>query len=286
MSTQKSLEWTDAPRARALPSVARAFGLNEEERELFLRVVADSLRIERHYELFLWLQSEMQALVPHEILISAWGDFARRRLGVDISSNLLGVRTGALARCDLDAFLAAAHKRWTDAGRLPVLLGAADIAANLNAGCGCTVHRALRSMRSLVVHGVRDQRGSTESLYIALHTGSLTRGRPLERFTSLVDALIAPIDIAFRKVGMLRPKAQRSGRRAKSEWLDLSIREQEILDLVCQGNTNVEVAAQLSISPYTVKNHVQRIFRKLGVTNRTEASAKYNQATREIARYL
>jgi len=285
MKIDRTIEVIPSQQPRALHEARRAFGLTEEERELFLRVVAGSVRIDRHYELFLWLQSELQALLPHEILISAWGDFARRRLGVDVSSILPGVRTRALARCDIDAFLASAHKRWLEAGRAPVVLGAADFAETLQSACACAVHRALRAMGSIVVHGVRDARGGTESLYLALHTGSFTRARPQERFTSLVEALIAPIDVAFRRVGKLRATAARrpAGNGWGGKWLDLSIREQEILERVRAGSTNVEIALALSISPFTVKNHVQRIFRKIGVSNRTEAAAKYNQALREMA---
>jgi DNA-binding CsgD family transcriptional regulator len=50
---------------------------------------------------------------------------------------------------------------------------------------------------------------------------------------------------------------------------------------VCRGRTNLEIAAALGISPFTVKNHVQRIFRKVGVTNRTQAAARYAEAVRQ-----
>jgi DNA-binding CsgD family transcriptional regulator len=45
----------------------------------------------------------------------------------------------------------------------------------------------------------------------------------------------------------------------------------------------MDVAAALDISPFTVKNHVQRIFRKIGVTNRTQAAARYVEALRQQA---
>jgi DNA-binding NarL/FixJ family response regulator len=56
-----------------------------------------------------------------------------------------------------------------------------------------------------------------------------------------------------------------------------------VLDALCRGRTNVQIAAALEISPFTVKNHVQRIFRKIGVTNRTQAAARYTEAVRQAA---
>jgi DNA-binding NarL/FixJ family response regulator len=57
----------------------------------------------------------------------------------------------------------------------------------------------------------------------------------------------------------------------------------EVLDALCRGRTNLQIAAALDISPFTVKNHVQRIFRKIGVTNRTQAAARYTEAVRQAA---
>ena len=56
----------------------------------------------------------------------------------------------------------------------------------------------------------------------------------------------------------------------------LSARETEILRWVAMGKTNPEIGSILGISVFTVKNHVQRILRKLDVTNRTQAVGKTN----------
>jgi LuxR family maltose regulon positive regulatory protein len=55
---------------------------------------------------------------------------------------------------------------------------------------------------------------------------------------------------------------------------ELSDREQEILSFVAAGLSNQEIADQLVISITTVKTHVGNIFKKLGVTSRTQAIAR------------
>ena len=54
---------------------------------------------------------------------------------------------------------------------------------------------------------------------------------------------------------------------------DLTPRELEIADLVCQGLENGSIAKHLKIQPGTVKAHVTSIFNKLGASSRAEAVA-------------
>jgi DNA-binding NarL/FixJ family response regulator len=50
----------------------------------------------------------------------------------------------------------------------------------------------------------------------------------------------------------------------------LTEREMTVVQCVAEGLTNREVAAQLNLSEYTVKNYMFRIFDKLGVSSRVE----------------
>jgi LuxR family transcriptional regulator, maltose regulon positive regulatory protein len=54
----------------------------------------------------------------------------------------------------------------------------------------------------------------------------------------------------------------------------LTAREGEILSLLAAGMTNKAIAAQLFLSPFTVKRHVANLFAKLGASTRTEAAAR------------
>ncbi|MGE5615229.1 MAG: response regulator [Bacillota bacterium] len=60
--------------------------------------------------------------------------------------------------------------------------------------------------------------------------------------------------------------------KEKHESNNLTPREIEVLQLIAEGMINKEIARQLYISEKTVKNHVSNIFRKLDVSDRTQAA--------------
>jgi DNA-binding NarL/FixJ family response regulator len=62
--------------------------------------------------------------------------------------------------------------------------------------------------------------------------------------------------------------------RRDSSAQTLSVREQEILQLLAFGYTNRDIAGRLFISPDTVKTHLEHIFQKLGANDRTSAVAE------------
>jgi DNA-binding NarL/FixJ family response regulator len=57
--------------------------------------------------------------------------------------------------------------------------------------------------------------------------------------------------------------------------LGLSSRESEVMSLIAGGHTNGEIAAHLFLAEKTVKNHVRRIYSKLGVPNRSAAISQW-----------
>ena len=71
--------------------------------------------------------------------------------------------------------------------------------------------------------------------------------------------------------------------RAPHPTYALSAREREVLDLVARGRSNRSIAATLFLSENTVRNHLARIYRTLGVSSRAEARALLRQAPGEQA---
>jgi DNA-binding NarL/FixJ family response regulator len=68
-------------------------------------------------------------------------------------------------------------------------------------------------------------------------------------------------------------QVQREGRtlRGANGTVELTLREWEVLNLLADRLSTAEIAAQLFISPVTVRRHVSRVLAKLGVTTREAA---------------
>jgi DNA-binding NarL/FixJ family response regulator len=63
-----------------------------------------------------------------------------------------------------------------------------------------------------------------------------------------------------------------NGHGGRRNEYSLTQREHDILALLAEGRSNREIAQRLYLSEKTVKAHLAAIFRKLGVTNRTQAA--------------
>ena len=66
------------------------------------------------------------------------------------------------------------------------------------------------------------------------------------------------------------------------EQLGLTRREQELIPLIGRGLTNKEIANQLNVSEQTVKSHIHRILRKVGVEDRSGVSRAWHMHTASI----
>ena len=93
----------------------------------------------------------------------------------------------------------------------------------------------------------------------------LRRGEPQDPRS---DALI---DYARRLLAMFEPPAGEGHRMPVDR---LTARELQVLALIAAGLSNQEIAARLFVATSTVKSYVNSIFRRLGVTSRTQAVAE------------
>ncbi|WP_236700629.1 response regulator [Allosalinactinospora lopnorensis] len=117
-----------------------------------------------------------------------------------------------------------------------------------------------RGASGYLVHG----HFTAEELSRALHDVMQGTGAPL----SPVAASVALQD--------MRTSLGNRGTTTGPPELDLTEREGEILAAAARGLGNKAIAAELFLTEKTVKNHINRIFRKLGVSTRAAAIARWN----------
>ena len=137
---------------------------------------------------------------------------------------------------------------------------------------GVTTIRKLRELYQATQIIALTSYGDEELVQAALEAGAI--GYLLKNVSAreLLDAIHA----AKSGQPTLSPEAARAlinaTTRPPAPGHDLTNREHEVLSLMVEGLNNTQIAERLSVSPFTVKNHVSNILSKLGVATRTEAA--------------
>lgn len=263
--------------------------LNADELHRFHTAVSASTQVRNHFDILSWLQGDLQRYVPHDALIVSWGDFKQGELKHDVLSRLPGVRSNDADTRPISPLMRKLHLRWTEFGCKPFSLNASETGFLLdNNPLQNALGEALKHMGSAIIHGVVDRRGHSDCLYAGFSAKAIYSAQQ----RSAVSVVLPYIDTALRQVALL--PHQRRQRRSDteerrnsgpassppaadslSEVFNLTYRESEVLHWVAKGKTNPEIAMILEISSFTVKNHMQRVFRKLDVSNRAQAVSKY-----------
>lgn len=235
-------------------------------------LIDEALRVRRHVDLLLWLQGGVQRVLPHEIMLAAWGDFRLGLMAHDIVSTLPGIRTERAGIDSVSPLLSALYRRWIAQGRRPFIMRTEDDGF-VTGGEDGVLATALSGMRSALVHGICDQRGRHDVLYVLFDS----RAVHTEPMITAMHYLLPYLDTALRQVPQLRADADAACDVApESPEHGLSEREREIMTWLKAGKTNQEIGMILDISAFTVKNHLKRIYRKLGVFNRMQAVTRYD----------
>jgi DNA-binding NarL/FixJ family response regulator len=85
--------------------------------------------------------------------------------------------------------------------------------------------------------------------------------------TELGTSLHAYIEF---NLGSVWHESARQSQDCATSGYELTSREMEVIDVVCRGYTNPEIARHLNIGLATVKTHLIHVFKKLGVETRGE----------------
>lgn len=98
--------------------------------------------------------------------------------------------------------------------------------------------------------------------------------------TLAAGSMWLPAELLARLVGvsdklLTKVKTPQVNIADNKDSLDLTSREQEVAELVCQGLTNKKIAAQLNITERTVKQHMTNLFAKTGASDRMKLMLIY-----------
>jgi DNA-binding NarL/FixJ family response regulator len=78
------------------------------------------------------------------------------------------------------------------------------------------------------------------------------------------------------------PRSERHHALAHIDLSQLTVREREVLDLIPDGLSNVQIGHRLAMQPTTVKDHVSSILAKLSLANRVQAAVYASQASAAV----
>ncbi|ALK96357.1 hypothetical protein AB595_05585 [Massilia sp. WF1] len=240
--------------------------LSRQEQEYLLRAVESGLRVDSMRQFFLWTQGQVQALLPHQVMaalhFSPAG--ALRRLEC-LHATVLPPHAEILLTDRRDGLALRIARHCMRAGRLPALaeLGTDGAGGQGGALAGFDADLRAAGFDSVLVHGTGPlAEGASVFVLFGLPI------RPGPRHAYFLELLLAHLHLA-----LLRLPAAETG-AASLPPRPLSARETEIVGCLREGKNNEEMAQILGISALTVKNHLQRIYRLLGVGNRAHALAR------------
>jgi transcriptional regulator EpsA len=224
-----------------------------------------SLRVHARAHFFSWTQGLLQSLIRHELLICTLclgKPPAFRADGFSMTTPDPATLSDIFLR---DTSVAPALlKAWEERRYQPVTI---DICAN-PIGSGAFTREIERlGGTQLLVHGVHDADGRALTLF----TFACRPGSVAARQVYLAQLLAPAMHAAWVRTQLSRTPSAVDKASGQSV---LTVREQDILKWIYLGKSNFEIGAILKISPLTVKNHVQKILRKLNVVNRTQAIGK------------
>lgn len=226
----------------------------------------------------MWSQGDLQRWVPHKMSVCGSYDRDQRDLVFDIFNSV------PVPQDVIDSFrdfrsevLSEALAVWRRARQQACRLDLADMAGE------SFVWGSLLQLgyTQLLVHGVTrpGRSDEVESFFMfAQPAGGYTQEN-----VQALDMLLPCVHSAYQRVciterQMVPVRSSSSSQSGLSSpyqrAMPITDREREILLWVRDGLSNQQISEKLGISALTVKNHVQKILRKLGAANRAQAVAK------------
>lgn len=245
--------------------------MNEEQRIVFMEVIAESLRVSQSSHLFNWLQGSFQYLLGHDVMIygiktsdSDYHEFefcsSCRYFDNAHFNDVVKPESGIVSQ---------ALNTWKK-NALPLFVNNSITPSNYSNYSVINIDQELlkqSELFNLIAYGFGDHHSKISTFIVF---GRLT-SQPDSNSALILELLMPHIHCALIRVAGNRGNVNSGAGKVSKK---ITGRESEVLQWVHMGKTNWEISSILDISPLTVKNHMQNILRKLDVQNRGQAAIK------------
>lgn len=236
--------------------------LSKLEQEYLLHAIEAALPVQERRQFFLWSQGPLQALLPHQMMVCLQfgpGDVLQH---IDALHSV--VLDGELLRriCNPHEGLALRLARAARQGQLLPAWGEAGAEAGQTPLNGFAGELQALGLENFVLHG-NGRTAGQDTVFLLFNLPQ----RPSARHAYFFSLLLPTLHLTLLRLN------QRQAQEGRLER-PVSAREREILHWVREGKSNDEIGLILGISGLTVKNHLQRLYRLLGVSNRAHAIAR------------
>ncbi|MES2126772.1 MAG: XrtB/PEP-CTERM-associated transcriptional regulator EpsA [Pseudomonadota bacterium] len=241
------------------------------EQEYLLRVFESAPHVRSLQQFFLWTQGQLQALLPHDVMLCMQFDGEGGLLRLECLHSCVLDDTALRRLCDRREGLAVRLGKHCRAGvELPAVSGPDGALASFQGELDTLGYG------NALVHGSGQLTGGS-TLFALLRMP----GKASTRHAYFFDLLLPCLHMALLRL----PAGPDALARQLLSSIErpVSAREAEILHWVREGKSNYEIGRILGISDLTVKNHLQRVYKNLGVSNRTQAVSRC-QALRVLER--
>lgn len=247
-----------------------------EQSEVLLRVIESAPQVCRRHQFFVWSQGDFQRWLPHKISVCGTYDRDQRDLVFDIFNSVPVPDEVVQGLKDIRSeLMQTALSTWHRGRRQACRMSLSPM------GVASSLRQTLTDLGygEVLMHGIHRPGRPEEIESFFLFT------QPHEAFSENVlrslDMLLPCLHVAYQRV-CATERQMVVGRTMSSalpgqpyqRLIPITEREREILLWVRDGLSNQQISEKLGISALTVKNHVQKILRKLGAANRAQAVAR------------
>jgi transcriptional regulator EpsA len=244
--------------------MTQPYKFTEDERVDLFDTVEASYRVVNRHQLFLWMQGQFQRFIPHEIFLCGVDDGSSQGMGMHRFSSTRYFRDEHFnALCDQESGLVPRLLNRTERMRESVVL--CDGVAGVDEDEELVRLVVSNELKNLVARFVVGPRGKVQALYCFSRVSCVLD----ENLAYRLELLAPHLHSTFLRVVANERKASSPGNQRSGRLI--TPREEQILYLIKDGKTNQEIAILLEVSPWTIKNHIQAIFKKLNTNTRTHA---------------